>query len=59
VLLLIDSPGTNGPSTSGVLADAPSQPERPEGEIQLLSPVDRAGLIMFAFPLYSTRCLIW
>ena len=68
-LLIVGSPKTNEPSTSGVLGGylldrlkergwetesltLRASLNRPEGEGELLSSVERAGLIVLAFPLY-------
>jgi hypothetical protein len=68
-LLIVGSPKTNEPSTSGALGGflldrlqargwetesltLRASLHRPEGESELLSPVDRAGLILLVFPLY-------
>ena len=68
-LLLVGSPKTHEPSTSGVLGGflldrlkergwetesltLRASLHRPEGESELLSRVDRAGLVLVVFPLY-------
>jgi len=68
-LLIVGSPKTNEPSTSGVLGGflldrlqergwetesltLRASLHRPDGESDLLSRVDRAGLILAVFPLY-------
>lgn len=68
-LLIVGSPKTNEPSTSGVLGGflldrlrergwetesltLRASLHRPEGESELRSRVDRAGLILVVFPLY-------
>jgi len=68
-LLIVGSPKTSEPSTSGILGgflldrlrergwETESLPlranmNRPEGQNELLARVDRAGLILLAFPLY-------
>ncbi|MGA2272830.1 MAG: NAD(P)H-dependent oxidoreductase [Bryobacteraceae bacterium] len=68
-LLIVGSPKTNEPSTSGALGGylldrlkergwettsltLRASLNRPEGESELLSSVERAGLILLVFPLY-------
>jgi len=69
-LLIVGSPKTNEPSTSGALGSylldrlkergwetesltLRARLNRPEGERELLSSVERAGLILLVFPLYA------